>query len=36
MINEPPPCKGLNIRIPLIIPTKGKGFINQMFTLRFI
>ena len=25
MINEAPPLKGLNIRIPLIIPIKGRG-----------
>ena len=29
IINNPPPFKGLNIRIPTIIPIKGKGFINQ-------
>ena len=29
MINEPPVFKGLNIRIPIIIPIKGRGFINQ-------
>ena len=29
MINNPPPCNGLNIRIPIIIPIKGRGFINQ-------
>ena len=29
MINKPPPFKGLNVRIPSIIPTKGRGFINQ-------
>ena len=29
MINEPPPFKGLIIRILIIIPIKGKGFINQ-------
>ena len=28
MINEPLPFKGLNIRIPIIIPIKGKGFID--------
>ena len=28
MINKPPPLKGLNIRIPIIIPIKGTGFIN--------
>ena len=29
MINEPPPFKGLNIRIPIMIPIKGRGCINQ-------
>ena len=29
LVNKPPPSKGLNIRIPIIIPTKEKGFINQ-------
>ena len=30
MINKHPPFKGLNIRIPIIIiPIKGRGFINQ-------
>ena len=29
MINEPPPFKGLNIRIPIMIPIKGRRFINQ-------
>ena len=29
MINKPPPFKGLNISIPIRIPTKGRGFINQ-------
>ena len=29
MINKPPPFKGLPIRIPIIIPIKGRGFINQ-------
>ena len=29
MINKPPPFKGLHIRIPTIIPIKGRGFINQ-------
>ena len=23
------PCKGLNIRIPIMIPMKGRGFMNQ-------
>ena len=29
MINQPPPFKDLNIRIPIIIPIKGSGFINH-------
>ena len=29
MINEHPPFKGLNIRIPIISPIKGRGFVNQ-------
>ena len=29
MINQPPPFKGLNIRIPILIPVKGKRFIDQ-------
>ena len=29
MINERPPFKGPNIRIPIVIPIKGRGFINQ-------
>ena len=33
MINKPSPFKGLNIRIPTIIPLKGRGFINQGFGL---
>ena len=33
MINKPPPFKGLNIRIPIVIPIKGRGFINQGSTL---
>ena len=28
LINEPPPVKGLKIRILTIIPIKGRGFIN--------
>ena len=31
MINNPPPFKAL--RIPIIIPTKGRGFINQGSTV---
>ena len=33
MINKPPPFKGLNIKIPIIIPIKGRGFINKGSTL---
>ena len=29
MINSPHPFKGLSIRIPIIVPTKGRWFINQ-------
>ena len=29
MINKASPFKGLDIRIPIIIPIKGRGFINQ-------
>ena len=29
MINNPPPFKCVNIRIPIIIPIKGRGFMNQ-------
>ena len=29
MITKPPPLKDLNIRIPIIIPIKGRGFINH-------
>ena len=29
MISKPPPFKGLNIRIPIIIPIQGRGFNNQ-------
>ena len=33
MMNKPPPLKGLDIRVPTIIPIQGKGFINQGSTL---
>ena len=33
MSNKPTPCKGLNIRIPTIIPMKGRGFIHHAPTL---
>ena len=30
MINKPPPFKGLNVSIPVVIPVKGRGgVINQ-------
>ena len=35
MINEPPPFKGLNIRIPMLIPIMGRGFLNKGSTLGF-
>ena len=28
MINKPPPFKGPNIRIPIIIPIKGRGLLG--------
>ena len=33
MINRPPPLQSLNIRIPMIVLTKGRRFINQGSTL---
>ena len=36
MINKPSPFKGLNIRIPIIIPIKGRRFINQGSTLPYL
>ena len=33
MINKLPPLRGFDIRIPIIIPIKGKGFINHGSTL---
>ena len=33
MISKPPPFKGLDIGIPIVIPIKGRGFINQGSTL---
>ena len=29
VINKPPPFKGLNIRIPIMIPSKRSGIINE-------
>ena len=34
MIHKPPPFMGLNIRIPIIIPVRRTGFINQGSGLR--
>ena len=34
MIDTPPPFKGRNIRIPIIIPIKGRGFVIQGSGLR--
>ena len=33
MINESSPFKGLNMRIPIIIPINGRGFIHSGSTL---
>ena len=35
MINKPPPFKGLNITIPMIIAVKGRGFIDRGSTLPY-
>ena len=35
MLNKPPPFKDLNIRMPIIIPIKGRGFINHGSGLGF-
>ena len=35
MINKPAAFKGLNIRIPSIIPIEGRGFINRGSGLGF-
>ena len=35
MINKPLLVKGLDIRIPIMIPMKGRGFINHGFALGF-
>ena len=32
-MNTRPPLKGLNIRIPIITPILGRGFINDRSTL---
>ena len=36
MTNTSPRFKGLNIRIPMIIPIKGRGFFDQRSTLPII
>ena len=36
MINEPPPFKGLKIRIPIIISIQARGFINHGFGFGFM
>ena len=36
MINKPFPLKGLNIRIPTIIPIKRRGVINHGSGLGFL
>ena len=33
LIHKPPPFKDLNIRIPIMIPIKSRGLINQKSTL---
>ena len=33
MINKPPVFNDLNIRIPIIIPLYGRGFVNHGSTL---
>ena len=33
MLNKPPPFKGLIIRIPIMIPAKGIGFMDEGFGL---
>ena len=35
MINKPLPLKGLNVRTPAMIPSKGRGLIHQGSTLAF-
>ena len=35
LLKRPPPFKGLDIRIPIIIPIKGRGFVNQGSGLGF-
>ena len=36
MNSKAPPFKGLNIRIPIIIPIKGRGFINGELRERYL
>ena len=33
MINKSPPFKGLNIKIPIMVPIEGRGLINHEFGL---
>ena len=33
MINKPSPFKGLKTNIPIMIPIKGRGFINKGSTV---
>ena len=35
MTSKAPPFKGLNTRIPIIIPFTGRGFMNQGSGLQF-
>ena len=35
-MNKPPPFKGLDIRIPIIIPIQGRGFINHGSGFNFV
>ena len=35
MINNPLPFKGLNVRIPIVIPIEGRGLVNHGTTLGF-
>ena len=28
VINTPPPCKGLDTRIPSVVPVKGRGLLT--------
>ena len=35
VISTPPPFHDLNVRIPIMTPSKGRGFINHRVALRF-